>query len=130
MENCWGIWHDTIDSMSYIEKWRMEELSLVLNRMALILQAGGQSEWAGVFHHYQDEAETLARIPPIEIEKAERLACNLRACLRDGGSLRQPQLSHEDQSIGSGLLREYLKLRMRLLQILDDLEERLTLMVH
>jgi len=114
----------------FIEKWRVDELSMVLNRIALILQAGGQSEWAGVFRHYHEEADSLSRITPIEIDKLERLTMNLCACLEDGCSLRNPQLLHEDDRVGTSLLREYVMLRTRLFQILADLKNRLRETIH
>lgn len=116
--------------MNYIEKWRMDELSLVLKRIGLVLQAGGQAEWAGVFHHFQEEADSLSRVPPVEKETVERLARNIQACLRNGTSLRCPLLVHEDESIGEGLFREYHRMRLRLLKILGELEECLRFVIN
>ena len=45
--------------MQKIEKWRIQELTYVLNDLAEILKQGNNAEWANVFTHFYYEAQKI-----------------------------------------------------------------------
>jgi len=63
--------------MQKIEKWRLEELALVLNQLSEILREGNHCEWANVFHHFQDESQKILSKKEFDLDSLK----STRACL-------------------------------------------------
>ena len=107
--------------MQKVEKWRVEELALVLNELTVLLRAGNNSEWANVFSHYHKEFDS---------DSLDKLVNKIKYCFDKNSSFMNIGLKHdnpkEEQKLNQGL---YLT-RARLLAVLRDMEERITEHIH
>lgn len=107
-----------------IEKWRIEELSLVLKKIDELLRKGNNSEWANVFHHYYEESRFIIASEEFSLAQVLKLVKNIRNCFSGVSSLRNIVLWHENNEEKMWINEEFPQLRTRLLKIIGDIEER------
>jgi hypothetical protein len=113
-----------------VEKWRIQELIQVLNRLSLLLRKGENSDWANVFSHYALEAQYLADHTKFNLDMLKRLAKNIANCFDHISSLRNLVLTHENARKMDILNREFRKTIRLLFEILASIEEKWTEPVH
>ena len=108
--------------MQKIEKWRMEELALVLNELALLLKAGGSCEWANVFSHFHDESQKIISKNEFDLDSLSKLVKNIKNCFFDVSSFTNIVIWHEDSEEKTRINQGLYVTRARLLKILMDIE--------
>jgi hypothetical protein len=107
-----------------VEKWRIQELGQVLNRLALLLQKGENSDWARVFSHYALEAKNLADHKKFNLDVLKRLAQNIINCFDHVSSLRNLVLTHNNARKMEILNREFKKAIRLLFEIIASIEKK------
>ena len=116
--------------MQKIEKWRIQELVLVLEEISSILRKGNNAEWASVFSHYYQEARQILESKNLQVDKLNRLIFNIKNCFHTGSSLDDPLIFEDMQKEFYGILKEYQTTRLRLLGILQQMEDQLVEFIH
>lgn len=116
--------------MQKIEKWRIQELVLVLEEISSILKKGKNAEWAGVFSHYHHEAQQILESQNLQIDKLNRLMFNIKNCFHTGSTLDDPLTFEDMQKEFYGILKEYQTTRLRLLGIIQQMEDQLVEFIH
>jgi len=116
--------------MQKIEKWRVEELALVLNELAVLLRAGDNSEWANVFLHFLEEAQKIIDRKEFDSEAIEKLARNILNCFERNSSFLNIALRNENPKEEQKLNQALLITRARLLNVLNDIQERIIEHIH
>jgi molecular chaperone GrpE (heat shock protein) len=116
--------------MQKIEKWRVEELALVLNELAVLLRAGDSSEWASVFLHFLEEAEKIISRKEFDSEAIEKLARNILNCFDRNSSFLNISLKNENPKEEQKLNQALLLTRARLLNVLNDIQKRIIEHIH
>lgn len=111
--------------MQKIEKWRVEELSLVLNELADILKKGNNREWANVFFHFDSEAQRTFQAEKFNPDQFRKLIANIKNCFSGHCSFSQLELWLEDPLEAKILNREFSAIKSELLRLLEDLETRM-----
>lgn len=116
--------------MQKIEKWRVEELVLVLSELADLLRMKNQPEWANVFAHYQFEASRLLIKNPFDLPEIKNLLKNIRYCFSSIDTSHSSPFSSENQRTERSSQAELLTLRNRLIRIIDEMESRIREYIH
>lgn len=116
--------------MQKIEKWRIQELVLVLEELSYILKKGKNAEWAGVFSHYHQEALKILESETLKVQKLNRLIFNIKNCFHTGSSLDNPLIFEDMQKEFYGILKEFETTRLRLLGIIQQIEAQLVEFIH
>ena len=116
--------------MQKVEKWRVEELALVLNELAVLLKAGKNSEWANVFSHYQDESRRIVAKKEFDPDSLDKLVNNIKYCFDKNSSFMNIGLKHENPREEQKLNQALYLTRARLLAVLKDMEERIIEHIH
>lgn len=116
--------------MQKIEKWRVEELALVLNELAELLKAGEHSEWANVFLHFLEETEKIISQQEFDSKAIEKLARNILNCFDRNSSFVNITLKNENPREEQKLNQTLLLTRARLLNLLNDIQERIIEHIH
>jgi hypothetical protein len=116
--------------MLKIEKWRIEELTLVLSDIVESLQQGENREWANVFSHYFSEAERFLLKDRVHIEEFKRLVHNILCCFLEGDSFRRMVLFPGDSEESLNQNRRFRHQQARLYRLLTDLQTRFVEFVH
>jgi hypothetical protein len=119
-----------MENMQKIEKWRVEELSLVLNELAVLLKAGKNSEWANVFSHFHDESKTIVLNKEFDSKSLIKLVKNITDCFERNSSFTSIALKHKNPKEEQKLNQALYLTRARLLRVLKDMEERIIEHVH
>ncbi|UCE42785.1 MAG: hypothetical protein JSV17_07495 [Candidatus Aminicenantes bacterium] len=109
-----------------IEKWRIRELEQALNRLSLLLRKGNNFDWANVFSHFAQEAQSLADHKKFNLDMLKRLTQNIVNCFDHISSLRNLVLTHENARKMDILNREFRNAIRLLFEILASIEEKLT----
>jgi hypothetical protein len=110
--------------MQKIEKWRLEELALVLHDLSELLRKGDNCEWANVFFHFHDESQKIISKKEFDLHLLKRLIQNIKNCFAGVSSLRNLVLWHMNSRENSKVNQDFKHSRARLLKILDDIEQR------
>ena len=110
--------------MQKIEKWRIQEMALVLHRLSDLLRLGDNSEWANVMSHYYQEAQSILLKDELDSELLNRLVLSIGNCFQGNSSFKNLSLVHEDDKRRITINNEFLDTRDRLLQIIRDIEKR------
>ena len=110
--------------MQKIEKWRIQELALVLNHLTELLIQGNHSEWANVFSHYHYESKKLLLKKEFDLNDLKRLLRNIGNCFISSSSFRNLTLWKDNQDQSEFLNREFNEVRSRLLVILAQMENQ------
>jgi len=118
------------ETMLKIEKWRIEELTLVLGDLVETLQQGENREWANVFSHYHNEAERFLLKDRVHVEEFKRLVHNILCCYLEGDSFRRMVLYPGETEESLRKNRQFHHLQARLYHLLTDLQTRFVEFVH
>lgn len=110
--------------MQKIEKWRIQELAIVLNDLAELLKQGNNTEWANVFSHFCYETQKIASKKEFRIEELKNLLLNIGNCFIGISSFRNISLGEDLPQKSDSLNREFGQLRSRLLVILAQMENQ------
>lgn len=110
--------------MQKIEKWRLEELALVLNKLSELLRKGNHSEWANVFHHFHDEAQKILMKQEFDLALLERLVKNIKNCFLGMSSLRNLILYDLELEESEKINQDFQHSKARLLKILENMAQR------
>jgi len=116
--------------MQKIEKWRIQELVLILEELSDILKKGKNAEWASVFSHYHHEAQKILESETLKVQKLNRLIFNIKNCFHTGSSLDNPLIFEDMQKEFYGILKEFQTTRLRLLGIIQQMEDQLVEFIH
>lgn len=111
--------------MQKIEKWRVKELSLVLNQVVEVLRKGSHREWAAVFTHFHSESQKIFQAETFDLDELKKLVRSIRSCLSESTSLFQLELQHENPREKTIINQEFSLFKSDLFSILEDLESRL-----
>ncbi len=110
--------------MQKIEKWRLEELALVLNHLAELLSKGNNRDWAAVFSHFHQESQLIIAAQEFNLEQVRKLIMNIKNCYSGVSSFMSLSLHHENEKEKTELNQKLLMARTRLLKIMAELENR------
>jgi hypothetical protein len=110
--------------MQKIEKWRIQELTQVLNQLAALLREGNNSEWAGVFNHFAQEAHAIVQSVQFDLEGLKRLAKNMRSCFDGASTLHSLVLSEDNSKRMEELNQEFIRIKGLLFILLSDIEKK------
>jgi hypothetical protein len=116
--------------MLKIEKWRIEELVLVLGDIVDSLKQGENRDWASVFEHYLREAERFHLKDRVHIEEFKRLVHNIICCYLEGDSFRRMILFLGDSEESQTRNKKFHHQQARLYHLLTDLQTRFVEFVH
>jgi len=116
--------------MLKIEKWRIEELVLVLGDIVKVLRQGENREWANVFEHFLGEAERIHLKERVHIEEFKRLVRNIICCYLEGDSFRRMTLFPGESGESQAGNKKFHYLQARLYHLLTDLQTRFVEFVH
>lgn len=112
--------------MQKIEKWRLEELSLVLNRLSELLRKGDHCEWANVFHHFQDESQNILSKNEFDLESLRKLIRNIKNCFQGVSSLKNLILYDLESDESRNINSSFQHTKTCLLKILEEMDKRTT----
>jgi len=112
-------------NLQKIEKWRIEELALILNHLSDLLRKGDNCEWANVFNHFHQESKQIVNKNEFDQHLLKRLVINIKNCFIGLNSLRNIVLWHLNTRESAVLNQAFKQYRDRLLKIIDDVEKRL-----
>ncbi|MDH4218153.1 MAG: hypothetical protein OEW23_05185 [Candidatus Aminicenantes bacterium] len=110
--------------MQKIEKWRIQELTQVLNRLAAILREGKNSDWANVFDHFAQEAHRIVQNEKFDLDILQKLIHNMRNCFDGTSSLHSLVLTMENTKKMEELNQEFIQTKGLLFMLLSDLEKK------
>jgi hypothetical protein len=116
--------------MQRIEKWRVQELALLLHQLHELLMKGNNSEWANVFLHFHQEAIEILSTDQLNVEALRRLIHNIVNCFDGYHSFTNLSLGTEDSDPGSDLNRDFNQAKVRLLAVLSEIDNRTTIYTH
>jgi phosphomevalonate kinase len=116
--------------MQKIEKWRVQELVLVLEEISIILKKGKNTEWANVFSHYHFEAQKILESRILQVDKLNQLIRNIKNCFHSGSSLDNPLIFEDMEKEFYVILQEFQSIRLRLLGIIRQMEDQLIEFIH
>jgi len=111
--------------MQKIEKWRIEELGLVLNELSFLLKLGESSEWANVFSHFNDESQKIVTKKEFDLDSLNKLVRNIKNCFFKGSSFTDTLFRHENPKEETKLNQILYLIKARLLKILTDMENNI-----
>lgn len=110
--------------MQKIEKWRVEELALLLNEFASLLKKADNSEWASVFTHFHEESQKLFSKEEFDLESLIKLIKNIKNCFSGSQYFTQVISQHENLEERTRTNQSLSFIRARLFKILKELEQR------
>jgi len=122
-------WHDNKE-MQKVEKWRIQELAMMLNHMHELLMLGNNSEWANVFLHFHHEAVGLLTQNDLELEVLKRLIQNIANCFEGFHSFTNLSLGREDLEGKSEWNQDFQKAKGRLISVLTEIDRRTVELRH
>lgn len=113
-----------------MEKWRVEEISLLLDVLAALLRTGKNPEWANVFSHFDKEAQLIISAEAFDVEPLKRLIRNIKNCFAAGSTFAALVLDADDPLTKNTLNLEFGQARASLWNALQDLEKRMVVFVN
>ena len=116
--------------MHRVEKWRIQELALLLQDLHKLLIRGNNSEWANVFLHFHQETIEILSRDELNIEALRRLIHNIVNCFDGYHSFTNLSLGSEDADSGAELNRDLNRAKLRLLSVLSEIDNRTTVYAH
>jgi amino acid permease len=116
--------------MQRVEKWRIQELALLLQQLHELLMKGNNNEWANVFLHFHQEAVEILSGEELSIEALRRLIHNIVNCFDGYHSFTNLSLGRDDSDSGSELNRDLNQTKVRLLSVLSEIDNRTTIYTH
>lgn len=109
--------------MQKLERWRVEELGLLLSEMASLLKKGDNYEWANVLIHFHDETENMTSKREFDQDSLTKLIRNIKNCFSESHYFNDIFLWHEDPEEKARINRDFYLVKARLLNVLDELEK-------
>jgi len=116
--------------MQKIEKWRVEELALLLFEITSLFKKGDNSEWANVFIHFQDETKNVISKRELDLDSLKRLVRNIKSCFSKSHYFNDIFLGQEDSEERARTNRDFYLVKSRLLNVLNELEKLTTEHIH
>jgi hypothetical protein len=116
--------------MTKIEKWRLQELIMVLQDLVESLKRGEQREWHHVFEHFVMEAEQILQKNTVRTEDFKRLVHNILCCFLEGDSFRNMRLFSGESMEEKGMEKRFQNQKARLYHLLTDLQMRFVEYIH
>jgi hypothetical protein len=116
--------------MQKIERWRVEELSLLLSEISSLLMKGDNSEWANVFSHFHDETKNIISKKELDLDSLERLVRNIKNCFSMSHSFNDIFLWREDSKEREKVNRDFYLVQSRLFNVLNELEKLSVERIH
>lgn len=113
-----------------MEKWRVEEISLLLDVLAALLRTGKNPEWANVFSHFDKEAHLIISAEAFDAEPIKRLIRNIKNCFAAGSTFATLVLDDENLMAKNTLNLEFAQARARLWNALLEMEKRMVEFVN
>lgn len=123
------ICHHT-DIMQKVEKWRIQELSQILDEMADLFQKAGQAEWAQVFLHFSREASALSTRDLFELSVLQKLIRNIRCCFEEARTLESFARNQGSQEEAIRMNLAYIRIKSQLLQLISKMETAWNERIH
>ena len=109
--------------MQKVERWRLQELALILKKMAELLKKGENNEWANVFAHFLVETQDTLTRQTQDVEVLKRLVYNIKNCFSGMSSFKNLVLRHDNSVEMSRLNQAFLDEKLQLLEALRELEK-------
>lgn len=116
--------------MTKIEKWRVEELSLLLDFLEALLRQGKNPEWASVFSHFNQEARLIISAGISSMAPLKRLVRDIKNCYGAGCTFAGLVLESDDFRTRKALNLEFGRARARLWSALLEIEKRMVEFVN
>ncbi len=116
--------------MLRVERWRVQELALLLQQLHKLLLKGNNSEWANVFLHFHQEAIEILSRNELSVEALRRLIHNIVNCFDGYHSFTNLSLGSEDSDSSADLNRDFNRIKVRLLAVLSEIDNRTTVYTH
>ena len=116
--------------MLRVERWRVQELALLLQQLHKLLLKGNNSEWANVFLHFHQEAIEILSRNELSVEALRRLIHNIVNCFDGYHSFTNLSLGSEDSDSKADLNRDFNRVKVRLLAVLSEIDNRTTVYTH
>lgn len=110
--------------MQKIEKWRIHELSTVLDQLAKLLRKGNNHEWANVIAHFHYESNKILAKKEFDLNELKKLIQNISSCYKETSSFKKLVLWRKNSDEVSELNQEFSQKRTRLFKILSEMEDR------
>ena len=117
-------------TMHKVEKWRLQELALILRRLMELLKQGDNQEWAGVFDHYTQEVHGILLTRNYDSDTLNRLIQNIQNCFSGMSSFKNLVLRHDNTSQMSKLNKDFYEEKVLLIKALVDFEKRLQVYIN
>jgi hypothetical protein len=106
--------------MQKVEKWRIQELTLILNDLSILLKKGNDHEWANIMFHFRDEANKIQSASKFDLDNLKKLVSNIGNCFTETSHFRELHLGQRE--FGSDLNSEFQKAKAQLLRILSEIK--------
>jgi len=116
--------------MQKIERWRVEELALLLTEIASLFNKGDNSEWANVFIHFQDETKNIISKRELDLDSLKRLIRNIKNCFSTSHYFNDIFLWQEGSEERTRTNQDFYLVKSRLLNVLNELEKLTTEHIH
>lgn len=116
--------------MQKIERWRIQELALILKDLVDTLHNSDNRDWANVFEHYLIETERILLRSTFNLEECKRLVRNILCCYLDGDSFRRLEITHEEPDLGARINKDLTRQKAQLYHLLTDLQARFVEYIH
>lgn len=113
-----------------VEKWRLQELALILRRMMDLLKKGDNQEWASVFDHYIQEVHGILLTRDFQRDTLTRLIQNIQNCFSGMSSFKNLVLRHDNTTQMSRLNQEFYEEKLHLIEALLDFEKRMQVYIN
>jgi len=111
-------------AMQKVEKWRVQELALMLEHLHDLLRKAGDNEWANVFMHFHHEAVEILSREELKLDSLKRLVQNIATGFESFHSVSNLSLGHEDFEAKSEWNRTFQRAKTRLISILTEIDKR------
>ncbi len=111
--------------MHRLERWRLEELEMLLDDLAVALKAGGHPEWAGVFGHFGQEMALIRGGGNINPAELRRLVRNIGLCFDGSSSFPGIFLESKNPTKSAALKLRLTQLRAKTAGALNEINLRL-----
>jgi hypothetical protein len=116
--------------MQKVEKWRVQELAIMLKHLHELLMKGGNNEWANVFLHFHHEAVEILARDDFKLDPLKKLVQNIANGFESFHSVTNLSLGHEDFEAKSEWNRTFQRAKARLISILTEIDRRTIELTH
>ena len=116
--------------MQKVEKWRVQELAIMLKHLHELLMKGGNNEWANVFLHFHHEAVEILARDDFKLDPLKKLVQNIANGFESFHSVTNLSLGHKDFEAKSEWNRNFQKAKARLISILTEIDKRTIELTH